>query len=262
MKNKKILNVYKVLGLILIGALFFRSGVKAFLTKNVGSKVKLTDILKPSVKIVSAQEIYPMFECPCCGKPIEECTCPMAKERRAFVDGLTAGRVSEDEAIMSYAKNYGLESFMDKDKQAEFKQKLIAQAPVNRPIVAISLDSFDFGDISQKEGIKSTLFELKNEGKSDLIINRLDSSCGCTSASIVYQDKEGPIFSMSGHGANQATKGWQVTISPGDTAQLKVYYDPDVHQDFRGTATRTVSVFSNDPIAFEKKVTIELNQVD
>ena len=66
---------------------------------------------------------------------------------------------------------------------------------------------------------------------------------------------------MAGHGI-ESPLAWEVAIAPGESAQLKVYYDPSVHQDFRGPATREISIFSNDPIDFEKKATIELNQVD
>ena len=151
---------------------------------------------------------------------------------------------------------------MDEEKQKEFREKLAKEAPADRPIVILSPDEYNFGDISQKEGIATTLFELKNEGKSDLIIDRLETSCGCTSASIIYQGKESPKFSMPGHGINEEIGEWQLVIKPGDMAQFKVYYDPDTHKDFRGTAIREISIFSNDPIDFEKKVKIELNQVD
>lgn len=250
---------YKVISLILLVILLlsmgFREGINSL-------RAKISSTPTPLIKSVSASEMYPMFECPCCGKSIEECTCPMASERKAFVDGLTSGEISEKKAIIAYVNKYGLESFMDKDQQAEFKEKLIQEAPADRPIIVFSSDSFDFGDVSQKEEIVDTLFEIKNEGKSDLIINKLESSCGCTSGSIIYKDEEGPKFGMPGHGTNEEIGDWQVVIVPGDMAQLKVYYDPNVHPDFRGAVTRTVSVFSNDPIDFEKKVSIELNQVD
>lgn len=270
MKNSKLKINYKVLAPILLPILILSLGINAVLIKKNAFKKNPAEILSSSTdaqgslsltKSVSAQEIYPLFECPCCGKSIDQCTCPMSKERKAFVDGLTAGDDPEDKIIMAYIKKYGLESFIDKNKQAQYKEKLISQAPADRPIIAVGPDSYDFGDISQKKGSVDTFFEIKNEGKSNLVIDKLETSCGCTSASIVYQNKEGPTFTMPGHGKENPT-GWKVTIPPGEKAQLKVYYDPSVHQDFRGTATRTVSIFSNDSVEFEKKVQIDLNQVD
>lgn len=244
-------------------AILFLSLVANFnQSKELFSKMFLSGLSISPIKFVSAQEIYPLFECPCCGKPIGECTCPMAKERQAFVDGLVSVEVSEGQAVGAYVKKFGLSSFMDEDKEKEFRQKLVEEAPEDRPIIAISPDFYDFADVSQKQGVVSALFEIKNEGKSDLVVDRLETSCGCTSASIVYQDKEGPKFSMPGHGSDEETKDWQLSIPPGEKAQLKVYYDPNVHQDFRGSATRTVSIFSNDSVDFEKEVSIELNQID
>jgi hypothetical protein len=137
----------------------------------------------------------------------------------------------------------------------------VKQAPAERPIISITPQKYDFGKVSQKKGVVTTFFEIKNKGSKDLIIDRLETSCGCTSASIVWQGKEGPKFNMPGHGINEKIKDWKVIIPPGETAQLKVYYDPNFHKDFQGFAIREIYVYSNDPIDFQKKVQIELNQV-
>ncbi len=226
------------------------------LTAQVGSSDSLV------VENVSAKEIYPLFECPCCGKSIAQCTCGMAKERKEYVDFLVDTKTSEEEIILAYIKKYGLNSFLDKNKQKEFREQLVATASSDRPIISLSPDSYDFGDVSQKGGKVYTYFELKNEGKNDLVIDRLDTSCGCTFAAIVFKGDESPYFTMPGHGYENSTDWEGVTISPGESAQLKIMYDPDVHKDFRGPAIREISVFSNDPIDFQKNVKIELNQVD
>lgn len=241
-----------VLAVALIGSLVANTrGVKLFRSRIVATK------------LVSASEIYPMFTCPCCGKPLDKnnICCEMARERIGFIDSQVAEGKEEKEIILAYVKKYGLASFADKNKAQEFKETLAKTAPPDRPIISLTPQLYDFGEVSQKKGIVTTFFDLKNEGKSNLVINKLDTSCGCTSASVVYKGVEGPRFAMAGHGAKNPTD-WQAVIPAGEEAQLKVYYDPDVHKDFRGVATREVYVFSNDPIEFEKKVTIELNQVD
>lgn len=186
----------------------------------------------------------------------------MAKERKDHVDKLVATDSYEEDAIFAYVKLYGLESFIDITKKEEFKETLIKNAPADRPVIVVKPENYDFEDVNQSQGVVSTLFEVKNEGKTDLVINKLESSCGCTSASIVYKGNEGPKFSMPGHGTNEEIGDWKVAITPGETAQLKVYYDPNVHKDFRGGATRTISIFSNDPVNLDAKVQIDLNQVD
>lgn len=71
----------------------------------------------------------------------------------------------------------------------------------------------------------------------------------------------GLIFADAGHGI-ESPSGWQVSIPPDQSAQLKVYYDPSVHPDLRGPVIREIYIFSNDPVEIEKKVQIELNQIN
>lgn len=213
---------------------------------------------------VMAEEIYPMFLCSCCGEVLDKnnICCDMARERIDYIDSLIKPGVSKDKVILAYVKKYGLNSFADENLGKEFKERTASQAPKQRPIVSFSPQTFDFGHVSQKKGEVSTLFDLENAGQKDLVINKLESSCGCTTAAIIFEGKESPRFGMPGHGLNEAVGDWQVIIKPGKKAQLKVYYDPNIHADFRGYAIREISVFSNDPIDFEKKVQVELTQVD
>lgn len=257
-KTQSKIEYYKTLAIILGIALILSFGADIINQNNSAG------IISFSIEVVSAQEIYPLFYCPCCGLPLDKnnICCGLAEERINYIDSLAETKISEKEIILAYVQKYGLNSFIDKEKQEEFRDELVKNAPANRPIISLSPDTYDFGDVSQKKGVATTFFELKNEGKSDLVINRLETSCGCTSASVIYQNEEGPIFNMPGHGINEEVGDWEVVIPPEGEAQLKVYYDPDMHQDFRGIAIREISVFSNDSIDFEKKVSIELNQVD
>lgn len=260
--ENKIAKTKKIWKKVILGivAVLFLGGFILLGQKESGT----SNILTPSVvKAVSAEDIYPLFICPCCGRTIDAGCCGMAQERMAYVDDLVADGLSEDEVVMSYIKNYGLDSFEDESQKQTFKEKLIAEAPSTRPIIVLSPDVYDFGDVSQSNGVVVTFFELTNNGKSDLVINKLETSCGCTSASIIYNGKEGPKFAMPGHGINEdIPDDWQVSIPAGGKAQVKVYYNPDMHPDFRGIAIREIYVFSNDPIDFEKSVKVELNQVD
>lgn len=219
--------------------------------------------VKGTATVASAEKIYPLFLCPCCGKPLDKnnICCDEARERINYIDELTGQGKTEKEIILAFVKKYGLNSLVDKNRAKEIQTELVKTAPADRPIISLSPQTFDFGNVSMKKGIVTTLFTLKNEGKSDLVINRLDSSCGCTSAAVVYKGVEGPRFAMAGHGI-ESPKNWQLTLPAGDQAQVKVYYDPNVHKDLRGAVTREVSIFSNDPVNFESKVTVELNQTD
>ncbi len=130
----------------------------------------------------------------------------------------------------------------------------------NAPRIVIKPSSYNFRDVSVAGGVVKTAMSIKNEGKSDLLIDDMDSSCACTTATITKDGKEGPVFSMREHGTNPV--GWSEKIKPGETAELNIYYDPRVHSELRGPVTRAITVFSNDPKTSKKIVKIEVNQVD
>ena len=132
--------------------------------------------------------------------------------------------------------------------------------PKNAPQIGIEPSTYNFGPVSQKNGVVSAAIAISNTGNKELILNKLDSSCGCTSVAVVYKGIEGPRFSMSGHGNNP--RDWKVVIPPGDSAELKVYYDPNVHKDLRGPVKRSVFVYSNDPRNSVKEVVVSATQTD
>jgi len=126
--------------------------------------------------------------------------------------------------------------------------------------LAMPVSTFDFGDVSLQKGVVTKEFPLVNIGDEELMITFLDSSCGCTTAQVINNGDAGPIFGMSSHG--RSPKNWKTAIKPGEQAILKVYYDPTVHSDFRGRATRVITVFTNSLTTQPKKVTIKVNQID
>lgn len=244
-----------LLGLIILFASPLSLAVQEFGTK-FGVK------MPGAVIAVEAKEIYPMFTCPCCNNPLdkEKPCCGSATQMIDFIDQKVSTGESKDGVILATAFEFGLERLADESERTALREKLLANAPKDAPKIAAEEVKKDLGTVSLKKGTVTTEFIIRNDGKSDLLIDKLSSSCGCTSASLVYQGKEGPRFYMSGHGMDEPDAGWQVAIFPGDEAQIKVYYDPTVHPDLTGPVTRTVSVHSNDPVDFETKLTITLNQ--
>ena len=213
------------------------------------------------VKTVQASEVYPMFTCPCCGQPLnkEEPCCGAMINMIDYIDRQVSLGMTEDEVVLVTAKEFGIDRLASEEDQLALKQKLADLAPADAPKIVINESERDLGKVSQIKGVVTTDFEFSNQGESDLIIGKLSSSCGCTSAAVVYGGEVGPTFAMEGHGQENPTD-WEVAIKPGDTAVLQIYYDPTVHPDLVGPVTRTVSVFSNDPVEFETKITIFLEQ--
>ena len=224
--------------------------------------MKYNFIVPSAIETVSAQEIYPMFTCPCCGEPLnkEEPCCGSMIQMIDFIDQKIGTGARRDDVILATAQEFGLERLANEQDRLTLAAKLLANAPENAPKISALVVKQDLGNISLAKGIVSTEFMIKNIGESNLVIDKLSSSCGCTSASLVYQGKEGPRFYMAGHGQESPDPTWQAAIAPGDEARIKVYYDPTVHPDLTGPVTRTVSLHSNDPVDFETKFTIILNQ--
>ncbi len=223
---------------------------KAILKSGTSERVSLAEL---------KNDVYPEFTCSCCGNTINQCTCGMAKGMKEYINTLAENNLSKEDIILESAKKFGLNSLADNSLKETIQKKLIENAPADRPIINIEPLVYNFGTISQSKDIINTIFTIKNDGKSDLIIDNMKSSCHCTTASIIYNDIEGPRFGMLGMHDNPTD--WQISIKPGETAQLKVYYDPNAHGEFRGLATRTIDISSNDPVSFQKQIRIELNQV-
>lgn len=244
-----------LLGIVILFASPLSSAVREFGMKH-GVQVPST------IATVEAKEIYPMFTCPCCGQPLnkEKPCCGSMTQMIDYIDQKVSTGASKDEVILATAQEFGLERLADESERGALREKLLANAPKNAPKVTAPEVKRDLGTVSLKKGIVTTEFVIRNEGKSDLVIDKLSSSCGCTSASLVYQGIEGPRFYMAGHGHESPDANWKVSVAPGDEAQVKVYYDPSVHPDLTGAVTREVSVHSNDPVDFETKLTITLNQ--
>lgn len=256
MSSKSIWKLTAVL-LVLIALITYGSPIKINFHQDHQSNHSL-QIVKP----VLANDIYPKFTCPCCGQPLnkEEPCCGAMTQMIDFIDQQIILGLSEDNVILATAKQFGIDRLTHESNQIALKQQLIESAPADAPSLQLIEVERDLGTISQSDGKIHTDFQITNTGKSDLIIDKLSSSCGCTSASVIYQNTEGPEFTMPGHGKENPT-GWSITIAPGDSATLRVYYDPTVHPDLVGDVTRTVSIFSNDPVNFEQKIAIALEQV-
>ncbi len=127
--------------------------------------------------------------------------------------------------------------------------------PRGSGLITISSEVHDFGTVSIRKGTVSTSMEIINKGKGKLVLNGLKSSCMCTTAVIIINGIQSPVFGMHNN------PGYKQILEPGEEAQLKIFYDPTAHPDLRGPVTRIVSIYSDDPLNSEKKVKINVNQV-
>lgn len=98
--------------------------------------------------------------------------------------------------------------------------KLTTEQLVNAPKIEIKERVFDFGKIKQKASVEHS-FTFTNSGKSNLIIRKVNSSCGCTAVS----PKE-------------------KVIKPGQSSSIKAVFSSGTRV---GRQNKSITVITNDP---------------
>jgi len=114
-----------------------------------------------------------------------------------------------------YRNSIGVSATIEED----FSQ-LTAEELKNAPVVTFDESEFDFGEINQGDKVEHT-FTLKNDGKRDLIIRNVKTTCGCTA---VTPEKK--------------------VISPNESVPLKVVFNSTGK---RGRQNKAITVITNDP---------------
>jgi len=95
------------------------------------------------------------------------------------------------------------------------------------PKLILSEEEWDFGQVLP-DAKPEHIFTVTNGGEEDLVIERINVSCGCIKTSIT------------------ATR-----IPPGESAELEVIYDT---AGYRGKDQRHVRIYSNDPAISTRRI--------
>lgn len=100
-------------------------------------------------------------------------------------------------------------------------------SPYSASALSAVESSFDFGALSMEDGDVFHEFEVKNEGVEPVNIEKVYTSCMCTTASITdsYGKKYGK-FGMQGHGSSSKTS---IEVGPGESVIVKAIFDPAAH---------------------------------
>src|SRR3989344_408577 len=109
---------------------------------------------------------------------------------------------------------------------------LIASSGKNSPsgttysagFLAAAETDFDFKKIAMKDGNVAHEFEIKNNGSDPVIIEKVSTSCMCTTAYITDSsgEKYGG-FGMPGHGG--AIQRTNIEVKPGEAIMLEAVFD-------------------------------------
>ncbi|MBA4405897.1 hypothetical protein C0389_01350 [bacterium] len=97
------------------------------------------------------------------------------------------------------------------------------------PKLTLSKTSIDFGKVEEGK-IVDTKISFKNEGSSTLVINDVKTSCGCTAALLSSK-----------------------TLKPGESGNVRIELDTANRE---GKLTRTVTLYSNDPLQPNQTITL------
>lgn len=111
------------------------------------------------------------------------------------------------------------------------------------PKIEINHPEYDAGAVSMANGLVKHTYEIKNAGNGDLEINKIWTSCDCTSAVLTVGERKSPKFGM-----HINVKFWSQKIAPGETGFLEVIFDPAFHGPHgTGSVIREVYLSTNDP---------------
>ncbi|MFH0866441.1 MAG: DUF1573 domain-containing protein, partial [Bacteroidota bacterium] len=127
----------------------------------------------------------------------------------------------------------------------DFSKDTIAQNKKS-PKIVFENETFDFDTIKEGDTVKFS-FQFKNTGKSNLIIRKVRSSCGCTATQIVGDNpKKKKKKDIAGSG------GTEFFYKKGKGGKIYVVFNSSGR---KGDLHKTITVITNDP---EKSV-ITLN---
>jgi len=241
MKRKNLIKT----GIIII---IFALIVGSVLFYNLLNEVKKSDLRK---------ETYNKFTCGCCEDTLKDADCLLAKGMRSYIDDLFKKGSNKEEVFLQATKEFGLTQVKDKEEAIKIGAKFAENPPEDRPIINITPTIINLGTVSETNTISSIAdYRIRNKGKSNLLINKIHTSCSCLFTSVFKDGKEGPRL-----GRFSQTYGWSVIVEPGEEIILRAYYNPRENAWFKGYEERWIYIASNDPLNPEETVGIKVNHI-
>lgn len=228
---------YKIIGgfLFFLASMFFLKDTFAQQTLDLKSEIfpKLTDRR-------------------CMSMPLDKCSCPDAREMKAYIEALIETGAKKDDIFYKVAKKFSPLVILDKQLKAEMEKRVVREIGENRPQISLEVSFFDFGQVSKKQGSVKKTIAVYNKGTKDLIITDIKVSCSCTTVSLTVDKNKSPYFGMAGAGP-----GWQMVIEPDKTGELEVIFDAANSAVKIGKAARELSIISNDPLYSQVQLKLE-----
>ena len=99
-------------------------------------------------------------------------------------------------------------------------------AKSNGTLIVQEASNYDFGTISMVAGNVTHQFKIQNTGSEAVTINKIYTSCMCTTAELMTAGNAFGPFGMPGHGAIPKIQG---VVDPSEEATVAVVFDPAAH---------------------------------
>ncbi len=111
--------------------------------------------------------------------------------------------------------------------------------------ISIAENTFDFGRVPINGGDVMHEFQIKNDGAEPVTINKVYTSCACTTARIIDSSgKKYGTFGMQGH--TGIVSAANIKIDPGSSATLEAIFNPAAHGPAGiGLAQRSIYIETN-----------------
>lgn len=124
-KNRKNIFIAAIILAVFISGYLAYGIMNANANKN--TKMPTANLIGASA---SADDVYKMFLCPCCGQVLDKknICCGMAQEMIDYIDSLMASGLSSDEVIMKAVGKYGINSVVE-SKRAQIQAEFAKQNP-------------------------------------------------------------------------------------------------------------------------------------
>lgn len=106
------------------------------------------------------------------------------------------------------------------------KNTSVAQSSSNGMLSVEEANNYDFGTISMAAGNVTHQFKIKNTSSDSVTVEKMYTSCMCTTATLIANGKQFGPYGMPGHGA--IPKIGQV-IGVDEEAIVEVVFDPAAH---------------------------------
>lgn len=123
-----------------------------------------------------------------------------------------------------------IKSFLLTASITEYFPKMSSEDLEKAPKLFINNPNFNFGDLQTHRSKEGTI-ELINNGQTPLNVRKVDSNCSCLKATLPESD-----------------------IKPGESIEMKIIFDAEGR---RGRQYKTLTVFSNDPLAPTQIISIK-----